>query len=633
MLPITQKVMGQVFYDTLDGVKVLAKKNLKSSDFKTNFNVGQYTDSFSQQTLRQYQNLSLATLLSQQAPIFVKSYGINNLATISFRGASAAQSMVLWKGVPLNNPALGMSDISLLQTGLFNRVSLQYGGNAAMLGSGNVGGALVLDDIIDINTLATYSMGLGIGSFGRKDANLSAQWNLKKWHFGLNGFYQVMRNDFKYLDDNNIEKITQNANLKAFGGIANARYSISERQNLSFDIWYQDYKRQIPKAQFENLSTKNQQDKSIRSLLQWNFQSTFGQLFAKFSLNKDALNYTDSFYNTFNTNSTYQFYQELGWKQNLSLKNTKATHTFFVNMPFQYAWMNLQDGRAPYQSKPAVAGAYQYLHGNKRLGTQINIRQEWLNNVANPILPGAGLQYMFVNQAQWQFSLKGTVQKTYRVPTLNELYNFPGGNENLKPEQGWNKELAYDFKWNDGSNTINIKHQMNYFNRKIQDWIYWLGGSIWTPHNLAKVHNRGLESNTNLSVDVNKNLQIHGALKTAYVLSTTLASYMPNDGSIGKQIPYAPRYSGNLNFGFTFKDLFVNYNHTYTGYRFVTTDESIYLLPYQTGNLQLMYPFTIKGLQFQSAIQIQNIWNTQYEVIAYRPMPRRFMMLSLQMSL
>jgi vitamin B12 transporter len=146
-VPIAHNAMGQIFNDTLSSVSVTTNKWLKSNDIKSEMNIGQTADTIDRPTLERYQQLSLATLVSQQSPAFVRSYGVNSSATLSFRGASAAQSMVLWKGIPLANPSLGVTDITLLQTSLFDNVSLQYGGNAALLGSGNVGGALLLDDV------------------------------------------------------------------------------------------------------------------------------------------------------------------------------------------------------------------------------------------------------------------------------------------------------------------------------------------------------------------------------------------------------------------------------------------------------------------------------------------------------
>jgi iron complex outermembrane receptor protein len=79
--------------------------------------------------------------------------------------------------------------------------------------------------------------------------------------------------------------------------------------------------------------------------------------------------------------------------------------------------------------------------------------------------------------------------------------------------------------------------------------------------------------------------------------------------------------------------LFVNYNHTYTGYRFITTDESLYTLPYNLGNVQALYTFTAGAVKMQASLQVQNLWNTAYVVIAQRPMPQRYWVAGLQFEL
>ena len=88
----------------------------------------------------------MASLLAQQEPVFVKSYGFNGLATLNFRGSSSAQSQVLWNGVPIQNAALGIADISTLPVSFMAKVNIVYGGSAALWGSGNVGGALMLEN-------------------------------------------------------------------------------------------------------------------------------------------------------------------------------------------------------------------------------------------------------------------------------------------------------------------------------------------------------------------------------------------------------------------------------------------------------------------------------------------------------
>jgi vitamin B12 transporter len=85
-----------------------------------------------------------------------------------------------------------------------------------------------------------------------------------------------------------------------------------------------------------------------------------------------------------------------------------------------------------------------------------------------------------------------------------------------------------------------------------------------------------------------------------------------------------PRYQLKLNFGFTKNAFDLNYVYAYTGYRFVTTDESEYLLPYNTHNLFASYTLRAKSNHaLLSTFKINNILNKSYESIIGRVMPGR----------
>ena len=276
--------------------------------------------------------------------------------------------------------------------------------------------------------------------------------------------------------------------------------------------------------------------------------------------------------------------------------------------------MDIAPGDIKQQNKLSLAGAYEIKSFAGRLDIALNARGGLVNS----------LSVFFYRARMHRLPLQTGLRSgqmhsaPYRVPTLNELYYDPGGNASLKPEQGWNQDAGYTIKARLGK--LNFFHDLSVFNRDIHDWIIWLGGAIWTPHNIAEVHSRGVETENNLSYTVGK-CQLHLGVNTAYVIATTVSSYIPNDGSIGRQIPYTPRYNGQGNIGFTYNKITINYNETYTGYRFITTDESEYLPPYQTGNIQLMYQAIIQKHPFQLTAQCNNIWTHNTKVVAGRPMP------------
>jgi iron complex outermembrane receptor protein len=651
---------GQSLKDTLREVHIQSARIKKlQEDIRNSFSAGQQNQKIDSAIQSFYQNRSLAQLIAEQSSVFVKTYGVNGMATLSFRGASAAQSAVLWNGVPLSNPSLGMADISLLHTGLFDDISLQYGSSSALYGSGNVGGALLLEDKpADFSRQEHAALTLGAGSFGKKDIALKTVFQNERWRFKWNTFYEAAKNDFPYCDAANHLEHMENAHASGFGSIFSIDYNLDKKnapsnsgQVISLQLWYQQFDRQIPPALFEAASVKQQLDRSFRSLLHWQKTQYRSSFYAKISYDRDYLHYQDGQVLPDNENSVMQIYGEAGWRwriddpERISSSRFPLEHHLLLFAPLQYAratGQNLMNGKE--QFRPALVLAYDLNSYDSRFKADAMLRQEWQGHHAPATLPGLGMSYLVFQKKGRNSLFKGTLrvnaQKSYRVPTLNELYFSPGGNENLKPENGWNEDggfsIQYEFQKNKASaplrNKWMLQQETSFFNRNIKDWIYWLGGAIWTPHNLAEVHSRGIETNSSLTLQHHK-LKLQCSVKTAYVLSTTVASYLPNDGSIGKQIPYTPRYNTQLGFSLYYAGFFLNYSHIYTGYRFTTVDESQYLAPYQTGNIQTMYAFQWGRYNFKFAAQVLNLFDARYQVVNGRPMPGRNFLISLQATL
>lgn len=622
ILSITVTLHAQTGKDSVLHEFNIRGRQTTSSDTRLNdFSPGQKIKPIDSATLQQYQLQSMANLLSQQVPVFVKSYGLNGLATLNFRGSSSAQSQVLWNGVPIQNAALSIADVSTLPVMLMNTVNVVYGSSAALWGSGNVGGALMLEDEVPVFDSSKRSLSVigGAGSFSQYMAGLKGCISGSKWYLSGNALAQTAQNNFQYTDNAGQSRTMANSNLQGIAALLHGAYKISDNNIVGLSAWYQQYDRQIPPALFESYSDKRQADGSLRLLADWHAQAGNNTWYAKASFIRDTIHYADAAALQDTGRTAYQYYHELGWKRQLGVNSR-----LLLFSPVQVAWINLPGGTKS-QSRMALAGAYQQQLFNNFLNIALNARDEEVNGI-NVFLPGGDAS---VKITGWLL-LRANVQRTYRVPTLNELYYSPGGNPNLKPEQGWNEDGGYTVKIKTGN--VKLYHDLSAFNRDIHDWIIWFGGAVWTPHNIAEVHSRGVETENNVSWTAGK-WSFHIGVNTSYVLATTVNSYFQNDGSRGRQIPYAPRYNGQANIGFAFKGISFNYNHTYTGYRFITTDESEYLLPYQGGNVQLMYSTSVSGHAFQLVAQYNNIWNEQYQVVANRPMPGRNWLLGLKVEI
>ena len=602
---------AQAVTDTLKEVKISGKKKKRvSQDERINtFSPGQKVTTIDSTTLLQYQSQSVANLMAQQTPVFVKSYGLNGLATLNFRGSSAAQSQVYWNGVPIQNAALGIADVSLLPVSLINKLHVIYGSSASMWGSGNVGGALLMESEQPRwdSSGGAFSVAMGAGSFGQYTAGGKYSANNSRWSFSANALVQRAKNNFNYTSFGERQEIT-NGDLRGIAVLPQIAYKMNKRNSIRLAVWYQNYYRQIPPALFESESKKERKDESVRVLLNWNQEGRRSSAYIRTAFMTDKMGFEDEVILQTTANTSYQYYLEPGIK-----KRWGQRHQLILFAPIQLSWMK-QYTSTHYQSRYAVAAAYAYTDLEERFSGAVSVRGEQINN-QSVMLPGVSASYALT---RW-LSVTGNVQKTYRAPTLNELYYDPGGNKDLKAEHGWGQDIGYKVQARLGSRGM-LHHDAAVYNRRIHDWVLWLGGAIWTPHNIASVHSRGIETENLLTMAVGE-WKLHLGVNTAYMVATTMSTYLPNDNSAGKQIPYTPHLNGQGNVGFTYRGLSFNYNQTYTSLRYVNIDETDLIAAYHTANLHVGYQLPMRTTALRFSVQLNNILDAEYQVVRARPMP------------
>lgn len=613
-LLFTCQSYAQVAADTLKPVKVKGDKRrtISSDDRLKYYTPGQKVVTVDSQTLELYRYQSMANLLAQQVPVFVKSYGINSLATLNFRGSSAAQSQVYWNGVPLQNAALGISDVSLMPVSLMNKVNVVYGSSAAMFGSGNVGGALLVEsETPDFSDQPEYQQSVsgGVGSFHQYQLALKSSITSKRFTATANIIGQTARNNYPYMKNGETQRMT-NAAMQSGVGMLQTNYKLNSRNTLGLKGWYQQYYREVPPALFEQSSVKNQRDEALRLLADWDRRGNKSSEYVKLSYTRDYMRYEDSAVLLTSENVTNQFFGEAGYTCQIN-----DDHRVKIFTPVQITWMQrVLVGDIKTQNKAALGIAYLSKYFQQRLQVSANLRSEVIND-NSVLMPGVNVAYQL---ADW-IQLKANVQKTYRVPTLNELYYVPGGNPKLKPEQGWAEDLGYEINF--GNDKVSLLHEVFVYNRLIDNWIIWFGGAIWTPHNIAQVKSQGIEMSYKLNWQAADRTAIIIGVNGSYTHAVTVESDLPGDGSAGKQIPYTPRWQGQLNAGLKWKNFYFNYNYAYVGIRYITVDESLELLPYHIGNIQVLYTTAFNNFPLQISGTCNNIWNVDYQVVNARPMP------------
>ncbi len=602
--------------DTLQEVGVHGSRRGASDARAVVFSPGLKTTVLDSAVLRLYTQQTLATLLAEQSSVFVKSYGFNALATLNFRGASTAQSLVLWNGVPLQNAALGLADVSLVPVSLMDKVSVLYGASAGLWGSGAVGGAVLLE-----SDAARYQPGYrrldasgSVGSFGQRGGLLRGDASGKTFAVSVRAFGQRADNDF-WIPPTLFSRGEKqgNAVLRAGGLLARGALKLSARETLEAHAWIQQYDRQVPRATFESSSEKTQTDQNFRGLLHY-MRHGKTEISAKLAGFFDALHYDDPAIRLSSLNRSRQFYGEA------SARRTLGRSGWFDGMvmtPVQLSQMIRSDGTTATQRRAAVVGVGKARLFSQKLEAAGSARVEAIDERV-VFLPGVNASY----QALPWISLRAAFQKTYRAPTLSELYYNPGGNEDLEPEEGWGGEAGYVLHLG-RTRSVHFRQEAAVYHRHIRNWILWFGGAIWTPHNIAAVRSQGFELDNRLTVILSTKTQLVFRANGALTQAHTLESVLPGDGSVGKQLPYTPRALGNASVGLHVRTLFFDYQHTYTGTRYVTTDESYSLPAHHSGNINAMWEGRVRHHTMALSVRLANLWNGEYAVVAGRPMPRR----------
>ena len=179
--------------------QVVAKRPMKEIGVqKTNFDSLQLKENIS---------LSMADILTYNAPVFVKSYGRATLSTISFRGTSASHTQVTWNDMKINNPMLGMTDFSTIPAYFIDDASLLHGTSSVNETGGGLGGAVKLSTVPAQEEGFGLQYIQGVGSFKTFDEFLRLTWGNDRWQSSTRFVCSSSENDYKYRNRDKKENI------------------------------------------------------------------------------------------------------------------------------------------------------------------------------------------------------------------------------------------------------------------------------------------------------------------------------------------------------------------------------------------------------------------------------------------
>jgi vitamin B12 transporter len=618
--------------DPVDSNKrVLHNKNLKPVDIYTNkldaFKTGVKTQHIDTLFIQTQQANSVAEVLSKYSQIFIKSYGAGGLSTAGFRGSSANQTAILWNGFNLQSPMLGQADFALLPAGLFENLSIDYGSTSSIYGSGAVGGSVILQNGALFQSGLRSQISYSIGSFNNQQQVLKLWYGNKKKFSSIKIFNQWGDNGYTFLNRGKEQKQT-NAKLQQSGLLWDEYLQINTHNQVSLHLWVQGSYRQIPPAINIPDNKANQQDESLRLSTEWKYMRKLYQLNLRSALLKESIAYRDTNLSKSSANSI---------QYNTFIEN--YFHPFqnhFLQLSANYSYTEAHSDaytESKQQNRLALFASYKIVSNKHKLNSCISSRKEFINEQDAPLVSSLGFEYTGIKN----FKLSYNINQSYRLPTFNELYwndAFAKGNIHLKPEQGWGEEFTIKYILpKDNFKIIQSEITSTLYNRYMDDFIQWtISNGFSSPMNISQTKSMGLEIQADISFAM-KDSRIF--MKALYDASQSIIekSYLNGDASLGKQIAYSPRLKNSITLGANIKSYYVLYNHTYTGIRFTTSDNTAWLDSYMIGNFSIGQNIKIKKTILNYNLNINNAWNENYQVIVSRAVPMRHYQFTLSIKI
>ena len=551
---------------------------------------------------------SISTILEEETTNYFKYYSPGNLSSISTRGGNASQTSLVYNDFVLNNPLNGIVDFSSIPSVFFSSVNVMYGLPSSNWGNGGLAGAIILNN--DPNENKSLEFGSVFGSFNQSTNFLKLNYSKKKVSSSLKLFRQSAENNFKFLDVNNEIVNQENSAFNHSALMSDSKIDFSN-STLKIVLFSQMLERQVPKGMLESYTNAFQTDLNHRFFINYKYDLENSFIEFKTAYYDEQNSYVDSIRNIFSENPCKTLINQINYSKTINQFNFLK-----LNLTNSLAKSNGNNYDNEVQiNRFSLTGIYKISNPKNNWKHLFNSRIVLDKKNLSPLTFSYSLNRVLAKD----FKIYLNMGKVYRFPTINDLYWSPGGNENLNPENGFSTDFG--LLWTKDLSNTQLYFEPTMYSRWIDDWIIWQPtGTYWSPMNVKKVWNRGIETNSSISFK-KRELGFNFSLKTAYNLSTNIDIYNINDASLKKQLIYVPHYKFIFKSQIAYRNIRITYIHNYTGYRYTSRDNLHYLPAFNLGRLFLSWDFKFKKYPSKIFYKINNLYNTNYQLVINRPMP------------
>lgn len=620
---------------------VLPSQNVTSSDFT------------------RYSAFTIAGIIRNFAGVNVQDYGgIGGLQTVSVRSLGADNVAVFYNDVQLNDAESGEIDLSkfnlnnLQQVALYNAQPPEILQTARAYASASVLAIQTIQPVLPDQKPFKIIAGLTAGSFGLVKPYLQWQQRLgRHWSFIINGYDEQANGRYKYKendDGSDTSAIRKNTDVHTQEADGELYWAKSDSNKFNFQFNFYHSARGLPSAVVFSAAPATQRlyntDYIVQSGYKYIAHSGI-QLLINTKLSQSATRYTDTggVYNStgiiIENYKQREFYQSVAVAYSI-LPQWKVSYSSDADIA------SLQADVYDY-AFPARLGLFNVLATDLSFGRwrfQANLLNTYINDQVRSGTAAAAskLAYTPALVASYQpVALPGLMFRAYyksvfRNPTFAEQYYYAIAPRPLKPEYTSQYDLgaAYTATTNGFLEYITWSADA-YYNNVKDKIIYIPTRSPETPSvvNLGKVDIRGLDIVLKSQFKTFDDWK--GVLSANYTYQNALDITNPANSFYLEQIPYTPKNTLSVNAGLKEHHFGIYYNEIFASHYYDENDNTTqYKLPaYSIGDASAVYNFKINTLPAMASFEVNNLFDKNYSIIDYFPMPGRSFRLTFQITI
>lgn len=592
---------------------------------------------------------SVADAIRYFSGIQIKDYGgIGGLKTVNIRGLGTQHVGVFYDGVQLGNAQNGQIDLGRFSLDNMEAVSLYNGQKSAIFQSAKdfaSAGSIYM-------TARHPSFGEGqnyrlkgtfkTGSFGLVNPSVLLEHRLSKQVSGslsAEYMYTSGKYKFRYRQKNgyDITETRKNGDVEAI----RAEYGLfgdMQGGEWKAKAYLYNSERGLPGAAVRETGDFVHEDRQwdTNFFLQGSFRKHWGnyslQTNGKYAY--DYLHYLSDprlDVTTMYVNNHYR--QHELYFSAANMLNILPFWSADVSVDFQWNKLNADLVNFVYPCRyTALVAAATALHF-ERFKLQASLLGTFVHETTKVPNAAAGDKHKYTPTvvASWQpfknedLNLRAFYKKIFRMPTLNDLYYTFIGNIDLNPEYTTQYDIGvtYSRKFR-GGYPARLEFQADDYYNEVTDKIVAMPTSNqfrWTMVNLGYVEMRGvdvaLQTEWHLLKDLKANLRVNYTYEKAQDFTDAKSDYY------GGQIPYIPWHSGSAVLNLSYRDWDMNYSFIYTGERYESSANipENYAKEWYTNDLSLSRRLHWKKMLWKLTAEVNNVFNQQYEVVQWYPMP------------